>query len=82
VGLGDSDFDYFILSTNGAGTANITVTLNSICSEVVIPPLVVTNTVNCIKSVFGNGKVLGQAVSGSGTNVDIPYAEPALPSAE
>jgi hypothetical protein len=81
VDLGDGYYDYFTLTTNGAGT-NITVTLNSICSEVEIPPLVITNTVSCIKSVFGNGKVLGQAVSGSGTNLDVPYAEPALPSAE
>jgi len=68
--VGGGTFDYFLLATNGAGTTNIVVTNVTICSDLSIPPLIVTNTVNCIRSIFGNGKVLGQKVSGSGTNMD------------
>ena len=82
VFVGDDNYDYFSLATNGAGTANITVTNSSICSFYYIPPTVVTNTVECIRTVFGTGKVLGQKVSGSGTNEDIAYPNPALPSTD
>ena len=78
--IGGGSWDYFMLTTNGAGTANVTITNNSICEAVDIPPLVITNTVDCIRTIFGNGKVLGQIVSGSGTNEDIAYPNPALPS--
>jgi hypothetical protein len=79
IPVGGGEYDYFTLTTNGAGTPNITVTNNYIC-DLGIPPVVITNTVNCIKSMFANGKVLGQAVSASGTNVNIPYAQRPLPS--
>jgi len=70
---------FFSSVTNGIGTTNVTITDITICEGLPVPPLVATNTVNCIKTIFGNGTVLGQKVSGSGTNVDIAYPNPALP---
>jgi len=69
---------FFSSVTNGVGTTNVTITDITICEGLPVPPLVITNTVNCIKTVFGNGTVLGQKVAGSGTNVDIVYPQPAL----
>jgi hypothetical protein len=47
---------------------------NSYYLDYVLPVqyTVVTNTVDSIRSIFANGKVMGQKVSGSGVNADIP----------
>jgi len=71
--VGGGDFDYFSLITNGVGTTNIVVTNVTICCDLYLPPIIVTNTVDCIRTFFGNGRVLGQKVSGSGTNADVPF---------
>jgi hypothetical protein len=74
--VGGGAYDFFTLSTNGLGTTNLIVTNVFICPAVTIPPVVITNTVDGLRSIFATGKVLGQKISVSGTNADIAYPVP------
>lgn len=71
--VGGGFFDFFNLTTNGIGTTNLVVTNTFICPQVTLPPIVITNTVDGIRTISGQGRVLGQRTSVSGTNADLSY---------
>jgi len=62
------DAGLILSSTNGIGSTNLTVTNFFVCGE--IPPLIITNSIDCIITGLAKGKIFGQRISVGFTNAD------------